>query len=369
MPLLSLVVENKDLYDEKNGIIENYNERGKEWERFSYVSYFENGRLQFASAVGVRIHGGTTRKLEKKSYRIYCRDEIGMSHFPDNLFQEPKPGPIRSLVIHQDRPTGLPFTTSIAFDIAKKIGCVVPSCKPVKFYLNGEHQGIYWISEHLSKSQWALYFGHVNFSFFRFKAESDRKSLKNYLKLVRWAKQLDPKTPIKVINEIVDVENMTRTLIATIFLGNSDWEQGVAVYNPKSENPSWFWIIWDVDKSFQDHSPARSSREPWEQTGIQLVLREKKTSIDVRRILFRKLILNNSEYLDYFRKTFTDIINHEITPNFIDERCRYYETLAVAFKNEKPFNPMIKEFLIKRPEYLLFDLQRHLNPDDLEMSS
>jgi len=166
-PLISIVADHNDLYGYERGIavrkglVPPAERKGLEWERFASISYYEHGKLLFATGAGLRTHGQIA-----KSFRLYFRDEYGADQFKSGVLFDSESQPIKRLVVHDDYPHGLHFTTSLAFDIARQIGCVVPEAKPVIFFLNGKSQGLYWISEHLSKKQWESHFKHDNFLFF-----------------------------------------------------------------------------------------------------------------------------------------------------------------------------------------------------------
>ena len=78
VPVLSLTLEDADLNDPAKGLLPNKREHGEEWEREGSVSYFENGKLIFASGVGVRIHGGGSRiTAPRPGFRLYFRRKYG----------------------------------------------------------------------------------------------------------------------------------------------------------------------------------------------------------------------------------------------------------------------------------------------------
>jgi len=97
-PLISIVTDDDSLYSPETGIVTNYNGRGQQWERLAYVSYYEDGKLLFATSAGLRLHGGRSRRpptkeemanrlmlpenarKKKASFRLYFRDDYGMNH-------------------------------------------------------------------------------------------------------------------------------------------------------------------------------------------------------------------------------------------------------------------------------------------------
>ncbi len=102
-PVMSLVIDEADLYHSDTGLLANKTARGRQWERPSFCSYFdENGNLRFASMVGVRMHGGKRIQFYS-SFRLYFRKEYGVSQFPDfqtRIGFSTHTEPVKRLVVH-----------------------------------------------------------------------------------------------------------------------------------------------------------------------------------------------------------------------------------------------------------------------------
>ena len=68
------------MFDPVTGIYtkENSEKSGEEWERPAHIEFFEtDGNLGFSQNIGVRIHGGYSRKYPQKSFRIYADGDNG----------------------------------------------------------------------------------------------------------------------------------------------------------------------------------------------------------------------------------------------------------------------------------------------------
>ncbi|MBQ9119065.1 MAG: CotH kinase family protein [Lachnospiraceae bacterium] len=78
IPVISLVTDPDNLYNQETGIFVNYEGRGDEWERPMHFEYFAaNGDLAVAMDCGTRVHGGASRTADTKSLRLYARKEYG----------------------------------------------------------------------------------------------------------------------------------------------------------------------------------------------------------------------------------------------------------------------------------------------------
>ena len=164
-PLVSIVIDQDDLYHPDKGIIPNKTFRGRNWERPAYFSYFdENGKNTYASMVGVRIHGGKRVQLYS-SFRLYFRKKYGLSRFtefkPEIKFSSNKVS-LKRLVVHHTKwpPGGWVFNNPLAYDISKRIGCVVPETKLTMLFINGIEQGIHFLTPQINDGLLKSYFGH-----------------------------------------------------------------------------------------------------------------------------------------------------------------------------------------------------------------
>jgi len=88
LPVISIVTDYDNFFDKSTGIYVNgnYENRGKEWERPVHIEYFEtDGKLGFSMDMGLRIHGGYTRKYPQKSFRLYADQARSNMRFSRDL--------------------------------------------------------------------------------------------------------------------------------------------------------------------------------------------------------------------------------------------------------------------------------------------
>jgi len=381
-PLLSITVDENDLFHPERGIIANYSGRGRQWERLAYVSYFEKGKLLFATAAGLRLHGGYTRnppkhwKKRNRSFRLYFRDEYGADQFKPGLLFNAGSEPIKHLVVHNVMHWQRRYTNSIAFAIAREIGCVMPETRVTQFFLNGKPQGYYYLSEHLNKNQWTAHMGHDNFAFFRSRGGGDKETLKDYRKLEAWVRNPRVKMTMKEANRYIDVDNFTRHLLSWVFCGTTDQVQGTAVLDRNQPGARWFWINWDMDQSFHDFETGKGKRKPWDQPGLVLAagLNQEWMKSFTRPVLFRRLLKESPAYRQYFVRLSMDLLNHRLTPDFLNSLIDYYEKLPVphgggeSLPKEKPRVKrdlmFLREYLNHRPYFIRKEIQDYFGIDE-----
>jgi len=265
-PVISIAVNKDFLYDEKTGILTNFTKRGREWEKLAYVSYFEDGNLLFASGCGLRLHGGSSRKLGRH-FRLYFREDYGANQFQPGVLLSPEAQPIKRVVVHYDWPDETPFVSCLAYDIARRMGCDAPEAKPALLYFNGNPRGLYFVSEHVGRKQWESHVGHSRFLFRRYRAVSDAESEKGFGELMAWS--LDPhvRMTMEEAAKHVDLDKLTRNLLSYAFCATDDWNQGAAVLDKTKTVPQWYWVNWDMDRSFFFQTPVRTYRQEGKNLG------------------------------------------------------------------------------------------------------
>jgi hypothetical protein len=333
LPVLSVVVQESDLFGKERGIVKNFKNSGKLWERLAYVSYFEGGRVVFATAAGIRLHGGSSRgEKGPQSYRLYFRGEYGSDQFKPGVLFSRESEPITHLVVHNILNWQSRFNPVIALDIARRIGCAVPETKVVRFVLNGRPQGYYYLSEHLNKSQWSSRIGHDNFAFYKFRGSNERKTAEDHRRLEKWAGDPTVKMTMAEAGKIVDVDNMSRQLFSWMYCNTMDQVQGVAVLDREVPGSRWYWINWDMDQSFANGYRGAKNIPFWKQPSIELAagLNANWMKAMARPTLFRRLMEEDPEYRVYFVNLVTDLLNHRLTPG-------YFETLMDSYALLPPF--------------------------------
>ena len=372
LPLLSLWVDRNALYNPVTGILANTHGRGRQWERPGFVSYFDDATLVFATAVGVRIHGGSSRGYSPlQSYRLYFRDQLGAERFEPGVLFDGAADPIRRLVLHNDlRPAGRqrealdlerPATWSLvnplAYAIAKRIGAIVPLTEPVRFFLNGEWQDVYVLTESFgidinsNPDFFTVHFGHDGI-LGPFDPRTDVDALAN------WVLDLDRPLKMRRVADRIDVENLTRWFLSYLFCATRDaYQLPGQFYDSSKQTANWFWINWDMDQSFRHiDNPDVGA---WMLNSFDFLLEHEASSprvlsiSDLRPFVIATLLAEDDEYREYFKGAFARMLNYQLTPEFLDEQFEYYSHVARSYGVEDlAYLEPMREFLTRRPDAL-----------------
>lgn len=339
-------------------------QHGRASEQAGWVSVFERGRLRFATAVGVRLHGGSSRKAPPYSYRLYFRDAYGSAGLPPDLLAEDLRAPLARVVLAEttDRDRdGRPwyFPGEVAYEIGRRLGGWAPRTRPVWFSLNGEPPRVYVLGEHIGSDYLARHFGHGDFDLLRRKREAedpDRAALLAEAERIRRAPR--PFTMARAA-EGYDVERLTTWIVSVLFCATGDLYQDAMIRDRSGRlaRGRWTWIHWDHDMSFR--APPGISRFGRQKEVLPHVLWSRRPQdVAPSRALVQRLIEEDSRYRGYLAQRVVRALNHELTPDFLAALVARYEGLARELGVEDlHFVERLRDFFEFRPERVYRQLE------------
>ena len=354
VPVLSVTLSDADLNDPAKGILPNKLKHGEEWEREGSVSYFEDGKLLFASAVGVRIHGGSSRQqAPHPGVRLYFRRKYGPREVPPGVLFSPAAQPIRRLVVHDDVRTDTKkirwhFINPLAYDVARAVGAVAPETKPVRFYLNGEYYGPFVLTERFDERFFAAHWGYDDILL----------SQEEMNKLWDWVSTTRPLTMANV-SQHVNLDNLTRWFVAVAFSATRDAYQGPGQFLDRTKREGgWFWVNWDMDQSFRD----------WSLDSYQYLLeriaeeRRGRNPAEPRSVILSELIAGDPHYRDHLKRVVQKALNHQLTDAFLMDRYEHYLDAATQLQIPRlDYLPRLRQFLERRRDFFRLTSEQWLN--------
>ncbi|MBP7569901.1 MAG: SUMF1/EgtB/PvdO family nonheme iron enzyme [Acidobacteria bacterium] len=339
LPLLSVYLEPEDL----EFLLKNKLEQGPDFERRATVSYFNEGRLLFTGAAGIRVHGGGSRLVSpRQGFRLFFRRRHGFTRFGDGILFGPASQPLQRLVVHNDvrydrDGTAWHLVNPFGYDVARRIGCITPETLPARFFLNGEDQGLFVLTEHFDDEYFASHRPGERITM----ELADMVALRDRLNAAH------PFTMEEVRAEI-DLDNLVSWYLATIFLATRDAYQGPGQFLDETSG-RWFWVTWDVDQSLRN----------WDHESYQYLLnvpgeRERgRRPSEPRPFVFGTLLAEDQAFRDYYASRVDTMLNHQLTQDFLDERRAHYEEVADRFGVEATeYRRRIREFVARRRAYV-----------------
>jgi len=160
IPVMNLVIDPKHLNDPTTGLFTNPNSRGENWERPGHAVFMNpDGSEMHESGVGVRINGGSSRGLAKKSLRIYLRGAYGNASWSLPWLEKTTAPSFDQLVLRGNSNDGilnasstyLPqvtfFRDQLLRDLHGETGAVSVDGFFFALYINGQYWGLYNAAE------------------------------------------------------------------------------------------------------------------------------------------------------------------------------------------------------------------------------
>ncbi|MEM7111662.1 MAG: CotH kinase family protein [Chloroflexota bacterium] len=290
VPIMAVTMEPDDLWGAATGIFANPEERGIEWERPLTLTYLdENGRLAFQIPAGGRVHGLTSRLYEKKSLRLYFRQEYGPPRLDYPLFPDSDVTSFKRLVLHsggQDYPAqranGTLLRNALMAQLARQVNGYATHIRPVLLILNGERWGIYNLRERVDENYLHDHFG----------IEPDSDDLAHWPNLNAYIDSHDLSEPehYAYVQTQIDINNFIDYNILQMLAANTDWPNNNRTrFRDHGADGRWRWLFWDTDFAFGLAPNSRIETDMME----RVFLRERE-DIVIGAKLMRELIKNSA---------------------------------------------------------------------------
>ncbi len=283
LPVLSIVNDPENLWDEARGIIHNAWQRGEQWERPAAVSLVHpdgSTVFDFEQDIGLRVHGGASRWVDKKSFRLYWR---GGTHLKYPLLpNKPDITRFRRLIVRSggnDQATGWDGNQTwvmmrcwLLGELWRQAGGNASSHLPVILLLNGEMWGMYNIRERIDRFFLEENFGTDpnNVDLIKYehpgRATVQEGSIEAWNSLNEFFQDADMTNPemYKKAHELIEMQNFVDYTIMQIYAGNWDWPQNnVYAFRERTQGARWQWILWDIDDAFMMRSPINHNTLQW----------------------------------------------------------------------------------------------------------
>jgi hypothetical protein len=376
LPMISLIVDPGDLWDPERGIYANPYERGDTWERPVDVTYVDTDRRSgFHVPAGVRIHGHHSREFDKKSLRLYFRQEYGVSRLDYPLFAGSDVRSFKRLVLHNgghDCPSAPRWNATLirnqlAASLAFEVGGYATHNRPALVFINGEPWGIYHIRERIDSRLLADHHGIESADFLvspefipeRDILAGDREHWDHLLQFIETHDLADPASYAFVQSQ-VDIANFIDYNILQIYAANIDWPlHNVHQFRPRVQGGQWRWMFWDSDHGFG----LTPYGVPVDSNFITQVLDESKPETSGRDTLLLQKLLENPTFLDRFLSRAADLLNTTLAPQSV---IAHIDALAAELELDIAYEIMrwprsghweshveeLRDFARRRPDFV-----------------
>jgi len=363
-----IYVAGKD-YDNNPNIWQpgNYFERGVAWERVVTMSYYDNNHLALRQGAGMRIHGGASRLLPCKSFRLYAKKSLGEEFFNYPFFQDRSYDTYKRILFRnsgQDFHKSL-FRDVLMQDVLKSLNVEFQSSLQVVVFINGSYWGIHNLRERYDKHYFKNFhkkdLDEIDYMETASEFITKEGNIDDYEFMNKAILTLDLSEDENfqfVVNQI-DINNYIDYHISKVYSGVNDWiGNNERLWRTHEVGAKWRWVGNDYDDGFrgiEKDSYEQATREDW----VGWPTPEWSTR------LFRKLMTNNI-FVEMYRSKLKFHLENTFNSEKINSKI---DSLTNIYRPEMPRQierwnypssmqawettiADMKLFAIHRPEYV-----------------
>lgn len=346
LPVISITTHQDSLFSDSLGIYvpgnnNNYNQRGREWERAAWMEFFEpDGTEGFSQQVGLRIHGGTSRSRPRKSLRIYARNDYGAPWINYQIFPDKPIGQFKRLILRNSGNDwdGAVFRDAFMQSLVRGLDVDMQHSRPAIVFINGEYWGIHNVRDRLDDRYIETHYGldeEDQFTIMEGNSVFDRGNedgVNEYNQMRSFLNNPGVSSPANYaqVRTQMDVENFSDYFISQIYFRNTDWPGNNLQYwkssnsydpeSPQGLDGRWRWMLFDTDFGFgldfdyvqgREEGPAHNTLsfalEPngpgWPNPGWST-------------FILRRLMQNSSYERDFINR-FADLLNTVFKEDYV----------------------------------------------------
>ncbi len=242
-----------------SGVYTNFLSSGPLWEREAHFELFdESGVSYFQSHIGLRLHGGNSRRYALKSFRLYFRNRLGADALEHPIFDAGSMHRHERLLLRNSGSEWSrtyfrdAFAQSIIADYSK---VDYMRYRPMVTFVNGEYWGILNLRERFDDNYVKNHYGYERDEIDMLEMISTPVYGSNaeYLALRSFWQSADlaVESNYQHVLDRIHVDNFRDYHIHQIFCMNTDQPgKNVRFWKPKEEGGKWRWMLFDLDDTF-----------------------------------------------------------------------------------------------------------------------
>ena len=290
LSVMSISTDNENLFGNENGIYvpgdgftnggeidwhdSNYYQSGFEWEREAYLEYFDDGlELSMSRKCGLRIHGGASTRRNRKSLRLYARDEYGGDMFEYQLFSDNNQNEFHKFILRNSGQDSnkTNFRDAYIHTLAKGTNINTMDYKPIVLFLNGEYWGIHNIRNRFDDDHLEEVYGipqdEIDIIAYAndFVVDNGNNTAFSELRGFLEDNDLSDEDNFQFVEDRVDLDNFMDYYITEIYSANYDWPyNNLKMWRKNGSNldpnlgyghdGKWRWFLYDLDSGLGEYS-------------------------------------------------------------------------------------------------------------------
>ena len=314
----------------------NFQMKGKEWERETFMTIFDKGDINVQQKIGLRIKGAVTRLSPSKSFNIFARKKYGKSTIETDLFNDKNKniyGNLKSsyrALSFRNINSPSRYKDKIGEDLFnEREGLTYTAMKNVVIFLNGEYWGFYLIQEKFDSDfisqKYLLPKDNIVIGKSRGIEDGDENEYNNFIYFCGNYSKKDVSNE-KIYEEIknyIDIDSFVELFANGLYTGNTDWpgnNDGEWKYldepieGNKYSDGKWRFYIFDLDLSMNS---------PNSNTFLNIEV-EKRINYSYVQ-LYYSLVHNNSDFRHKIVNRICDYANEVCTDEILKKVIEKYK--------------------------------------------
>jgi CotH kinase protein/Lamin Tail Domain/Chitobiase/beta-hexosaminidase C-terminal domain/GEVED domain/Divergent InlB B-repeat domain len=344
-PVVSLVFDSLDFFDENTGIYPNYTQ---DIATKTNVEFFENELIEsvFNQLVEVEVQGVSSALVPQKSLALKAKSAYGKDNFSYPIFPDLPYEKYKNLVLRnggQDWNV-LMFRDEFVGSLANDLGDLgdllqkpvlnMQAARPSVVYYNGQYWGIHNLRERMNQAYVEQHFNLPSGSYdlienFRDVMHGDS---------LEWAAfydffsntQFEETENLNEMKQKIDYQNFLDYCIFNIYIDNQDWPgNNVRRFREKAPQGKWRWLSFDFDYTFGLYQPGAWNTGDAAPNALARILNGNNQlwpNPDWATLLFRKCWENASFRQDFANRS-ADFMNTIFAPDRIAARLSQFQLL------------------------------------------
>ena len=386
VPVISLVTDEKYLFDKKTGALvkgnnPDYPNYEKEWEYPANIEFFNAEGLCEINQLGTFTAAGhSARQNAQKSIAIYARKAYGPDRFYFNPFPNRDYESYKSLLLRAANSDA--FSTRlrdvVISSLAEPLDIIYQDALVIEVYINGQFWGHYNLREKINKhfiAQWEGVTDEDAIDAIDILARTGRDEYvqngdnEDWLALCDFCKKEDLNDPenLQYVLDNLDVDSLFTHAAFEIIVGNDDFTN-VRVY--RVPGGKWKYLLFDVEAGFLSLDKAP----------MNYYLKKVTDKIQGFRHEPLAALLNVPEMKEKFLTRFAEILQLSFQWPFVEEKfLAMEEQLEIllprhldrwphfTMKEWRPNVDAVKYYARVRPTKIVSLLQKHMKLTDGEL--
>ncbi len=312
------------------GNIANFFRSGIDNERVANFSYFVNGAEVLNQDVGMRVHGGSSRIAQNRSFGLFPRSDYGKSTIDYKFFSDKTYDSFAGIVIHNsgnDYNQTL-FRDALCQQLMRPLNVLTKGYQPTVMFIDGEYWGIMSLRDKVDTDYFKRVYNIGSNELDHLENETivDSGDFVDYHTMIDYlnTNSLAPQANYDYITTRLDPDNFKDYWISEIFLENTDWPvnnihywrkrtAGYVPNAPDGQDGRWRWLAHDMDDTFaisNSNINLNSLAAATDPNGPDW------PNAPFSTLILRKLLTNENFKIEFINR-FADLINTTYSTSYI----------------------------------------------------